>query len=57
MPRISSFFGIVIEMYLAIIHRPVSMPATVAIGQDEIATGAVLTGSLSSRRYGSCENG
>lgn len=50
MPRISSFFGIVIEMYFGD-HPPPHFHARYSgeSAKIEIATGAVLAGSLSSR--------
>jgi len=50
MPRISSFFGIVIEMYFGD-HLPPHFHARYSgeTAKIEIATGAVLAGSLSKR--------
>jgi hypothetical protein len=56
-PRISEFYGIVIEMYFR--DHPPHFHARYSGDEAVIAigTGEVIAGSLPGARYGSCENG
>jgi len=58
MPRISSFFGIVIEMYFGD-HPPPHFHARYSgeSAKIEIATGQFSRDLFPAGRYGSCENG
>jgi hypothetical protein len=57
-PRISEFYGIVIEMYYAD-HSPPHFHARYGgeAAKVEIATGEVIAGRCRAERFASCENG